>query len=601
MNGLHYHNNVNGGKYIPISCIKTEPLASKYTVNGDIGRGKFAVVRKCTHIETGKVVAAKFIKKRRRGKSCREEIFREVVMLELALDHPRLVDLKEVFETQSEFILITEYCSGGELFHECVIEESFQESDVVRLMVQILEGLVYLHEKNIVHLDLKPQNVLLTEPFPKGDIKLCDLGFACLVNTGEDIREIIGTPDYVAPEVLDYEPLGLYTDMWSLGVLTYVMLTAHSPFAGASDQETFSNITQVNLDFPQSLFSAVSHQSQDFIRKLLIKDHRKRMTASQCLDHPWIKGATEIPKNPSPVTEAENMLDDIEIKSDKGESFEPLRSETVIISEKPEKALDMSENENENDRGVMSSIESNISTSESDSVCIHLEDEPGLENTKEISNGYSENEDNCTLERQSVEFGPMSEISEAKSLTNKNHSGVNSEPFICACEEPSDNECAEKNKQNSKLDAKNENVNDLELLGDANSAGKVTSRSVDKLLKEEPRIELEPPHGLYNFLPDCNDQQIAKENCNNSNSVMHENKRTEQMNGCTDSFSTEEVPPKILKCSEEETGCPSFIPTAVYVERREEIITENSHEIRTEILEYVENVECISIDSEACI
>lgn len=282
-------NGLNAGKYVPSSTIRTEPLTSRYTIQGDIGRGKFAVVRKCVHIETGEVVAAKVIRKRRKGKSCREEILREVVMLEYAMAHPRLVSLREVYETQSELILVTEYCSGGELFHECVIEESFSEKDVVHLMVQILEGLCYLHDNNIVHLDLKPQNILLTEPFPKGNIKICDLGFACLTNTGEDIRDIIGTPDYVAPEVLDYEPLSIQTDMWSLGVLVYVMLTACSPFAGDNQQETFCNITQVKVDFPDDLFSHISPMAIDFIKKLLVKDPRGRMTARQCFEHPWLK------------------------------------------------------------------------------------------------------------------------------------------------------------------------------------------------------------------------------------------------------------------------------------------------------------------------
>ncbi|XP_061193656.1 serine/threonine-protein kinase 17B-like [Saccostrea echinata] len=306
MNGIalrqqpHYHNSVsalglanNETKYRPSTAIKTETLTDKYTIKGEIGRGKFAVVRKCINNETGEEVAAKFIRKRRKGKSCRDEILREVVMLELGLEHPRLVDLKEVFETQTELILITEYCAGGELFTECVIEESFSEADVVRFLAQILEGLDYLHERNIVHLDLKPQNILFTKPFPHGDIKVCDLGFACLVNTGEDIRDIIGTPDYVAPEVLSYEPLGLYTDMWSLGVLTYVMLTAHSPFAGKDNQETFLNISQVNLDFPESLFKDTSPLAQDFITKLLVKDPEERLTAKQCLQHPWVAGRVD--------------------------------------------------------------------------------------------------------------------------------------------------------------------------------------------------------------------------------------------------------------------------------------------------------------------
>ncbi|XP_076093967.1 serine/threonine-protein kinase 17B-like isoform X2 [Mytilus galloprovincialis] len=244
-------------------------------------------------------------------------------MLENAISHPRLVQLLEVFETPTELILITEYCSGGELFHECVTEESFEERDVVKIMKQILEGLDYLHQRNIVHLDIKPQNILLTHPFPKGDIKLCDLGFACLVNTGEDIRDIIGTVDYVAPEVLDYEPLGLHTDMWSLGVLAYVMLTAHSPFADDNQQKTFLNISQVNLEFPENLFSHLSSASQDFICKLLIKTPKKRMNTRQCLEHPWISGVispeTLLGDSETCKNSEENMIgrcDEQEEKSD---------------------------------------------------------------------------------------------------------------------------------------------------------------------------------------------------------------------------------------------------------------------------------------------
>ncbi|KAK3102885.1 hypothetical protein FSP39_014678 [Pinctada imbricata] len=322
MNGLHnhYHNSVSGlvsdAKYKPNTAIRTEQLTQKYCIEKDIGRGKFAVVKKCVNKESGEEVAAKFIRKRRKGKTCRDEILREVVMLEMALEHPRLVDLKEVYESQSELILVTEYCSGGELFTECVIEESFKdkETEAVRLMRQILEGLVYLHERQIVHLDLKPQNILLTKPFPEGNIKICDLGFACLVNTGEDIRDIIGTPDYVAPEVLSYEPLGLYTDMWSLGVLTYVMLTAHSPFVGADNQETFLNISQVNLDFPECLFQDVSAAAQDFIGKLLIKDPEDRLTAHQCLDHPWISGVVNPEKLLEDIND-ENISDDNKTKN----------------------------------------------------------------------------------------------------------------------------------------------------------------------------------------------------------------------------------------------------------------------------------------------
>ncbi|XP_033761336.1 serine/threonine-protein kinase 17A-like [Pecten maximus] len=373
MNGLHsvhYHNSVDGFqkdcKYQPNTSIVSGALADKYDVQGEIGRGKFAVVKRCVNKENGDVVAAKCIRKRRRGKSCREEILREVVMLEMALEHPRLVDLKEVFETQSELILITEYCSGGELFTECVIEESFSEKDVVCMMVQILEGLVYLHEKNIVHLDLKPQNILLTKPFPHGTIKLCDLGFACLVNTGEDIRDIIGTPDYVAPEVLSYEPLGLYTDMWSLGVLTYVMLTACSPFCGKTQNETFLNISQVNLDFPDNLFSNISPGAQDFIKLLLVKEPSERLTAKQCLEHSWIKSADTVDPRPDKVADSapESHLETL---TDQAGSCESLLNESC--SDSAMKSEDEKDNEDDIENRLHSSTQQNLSGKHQSEIC----------------------------------------------------------------------------------------------------------------------------------------------------------------------------------------------------------------------------------------
>ncbi|KAL4222618.1 positive regulation of fibroblast apoptotic process [Mactra antiquata] len=361
---LHYHNAIkstNSAVYTPTTDIVSEPLTDKYEVGENIGRGKFAVVRKCTHKQTNEIVAAKFIKKRRRGKSCREEILREVVMLEMALDHPRLVNLKEVYETQHELILITEYCAGGELFTECILEEKFDERDVKVLMSQILEGLIYLHNKNIVHLDLKPQNILLTDEFPRGSVKICDLGFACLVNTGEDIRDIIGTPDYVAPEVLNYDSLGLYTDMWSLGVLTYVMLTTCSPFAAEDKQMTFSNITSVNVDFPDELFSNISMAAIDFIQKLLIAEPEERMTAKECLNHEWLQGVSQLSKS---LNTSENEVEQSALTSDVS-NFVP-KSESLDV---------MIENNIGYSEGNNISTENSSDNSEVDLVSKNTEDE----------------------------------------------------------------------------------------------------------------------------------------------------------------------------------------------------------------------------------
>ncbi|XP_048847552.1 serine/threonine kinase 17a like [Brienomyrus brachyistius] len=272
--------------------IRTEPFKNYYDLVGrELGRGKFAVVKKCVEKSTGKEHAAKFLRKRRKGQDCRMDIINEIAVLESAAANPFVVSLHEVFETTSEIVLLLECAAGGEIFSQCVGEsdDAFTEKDVIRLARQILTGVAGLHLGNVVHLDLKPQNILLTSSCPLGDIRIVDFGLSRHVDSA-DVREILGTPEYVAPEILNYEPISTATDMWSIGVLTYVMLTGVSPFLGDEKQETFLNISQVNVEYPADIFQGISSLAVDFIKSLLIKDPRQRATAEDCLKHPWLDG-----------------------------------------------------------------------------------------------------------------------------------------------------------------------------------------------------------------------------------------------------------------------------------------------------------------------
>ncbi|XDV46789.1 hypothetical protein PO909_016626 [Leuciscus waleckii] len=156
-------------------------------------------------------------------------------------------------------------------------------------MRQILEGVAFLHRRNVVHLDLKPQNILLTSESPLGHIKVVDFGLSRLVSSSHEIREIMGTPEYVAPEVLNYEPISTATDMWSIGVLVYVMLTGISPFLGDDKQETFLNISQINVSYTEEEFETLDESAIGFIKSLLIKEPESRATAEDCLKHQWLQ------------------------------------------------------------------------------------------------------------------------------------------------------------------------------------------------------------------------------------------------------------------------------------------------------------------------
>ncbi|XP_020654059.3 serine/threonine-protein kinase 17A isoform X1 [Pogona vitticeps] len=269
----------------------TEPFQERYSLSpgGELGRGKFAVVKKCVNKESEKEFAAKFMRKRRKGQDCRLEIVHEIAVLELAQCSDWVISLHEVYETSTEMILVLEYAAGGEIFDQCVAEreDAFKEKDVKRLMRQILEGVSFLHQNNVVHLDLKPQNILLTNESPLGDIRIVDFGLSRVMMNSEELREIMGTPEYVAPEILSYDPISTATDMWSIGVLAYVMLTGVSPFLGNGKQETFLNISQMNINYSED-FDLVSESAVDFIKTLLVKKPEERATAEECLQHSWL-------------------------------------------------------------------------------------------------------------------------------------------------------------------------------------------------------------------------------------------------------------------------------------------------------------------------
>uniref|UniRef100_A0A1I8Q7C1 non-specific serine/threonine protein kinase n=1 Tax=Stomoxys calcitrans TaxID=35570 RepID=A0A1I8Q7C1_STOCA len=260
-------------------------------------RGKFAAVRRAIHKNSGVHFAAKFLKRRRRAQSSDKEIKHEIAVLMLCNEAENIVKLNAVHESRSDTALLLELATGGELQTFLDNEECLNEGQARSCMREVLKALQFLHKRSIVHLDLKPQNILLSGERVEDGLKLCDFGISRVVTEGTNVREIVGTPDYVAPEVLQYEPLSLSTDIWSVGVLTYVLLSGFSPFGGDTKQETFLNISQCALTFPDKLFGGVSSAAIDFIRKALRIKPSDRMTAAGCLEHIWLKDECSIDRH----------------------------------------------------------------------------------------------------------------------------------------------------------------------------------------------------------------------------------------------------------------------------------------------------------------
>ncbi|NXS41299.1 DAPK3 kinase, partial [Balaeniceps rex] len=257
-----------------------------YEMGEELGSGQFAIVRKCRERKTGLEYAAKFIKKRRLSSSrrgvSREEIEREVDILR-EIQHPNIITLHDIFENKTDVVLILELVSGGELFDFLAEKESLTEEEATQFLKQILDGVHYLHSKRIAHFDLKPENIMLLDKnVPNPRIKLIDFGIAHKIEAGNEFKNIFGTPEFVVPR------LGL-SPFWGVIALSCRRLSGASPFLGETKQETLTNISAVNYDFDEEYFSNTSELAKDFIRRLLVKDPKKRMTIAQSLEHPWIK------------------------------------------------------------------------------------------------------------------------------------------------------------------------------------------------------------------------------------------------------------------------------------------------------------------------
>ncbi|XP_054461477.1 death-associated protein kinase 2 isoform X1 [Anoplopoma fimbria] len=279
-----------------MAVFKPENVEDFYEIGEVLGSGHFGQVRQVRERATGTCWAGKFLKIRKNtcsrlglDRSCVEK---EVEILQ-AVQHPNIVTLKDVFESRAEVVLVLELVSGGELFDFIAEKENLLESEAIEFMKQILEGLGFMHSKNIGHFDLKPENIMLSDKMAaQPNIKLIDFGLAHHFHQGEEYRSTSGTPQYIAPEVINSEPLSTAADMWSIAVITYILLSGLSPFQGETDENTLSNINVMNYAFPAQYFSMTSSMAKDFIQKLLVKTPSERMTAEECLLHPWIKPVT---------------------------------------------------------------------------------------------------------------------------------------------------------------------------------------------------------------------------------------------------------------------------------------------------------------------
>ncbi len=268
---------------------KSDPSLD-YKKKNFLGEGSFASVYLVQNRITESIRAMKVIKKSSTtSEEDEKEIINEINILKI-MDHPNILKIFEFYSSKESYSIITEYCSGGELFQEITENGPFNERYSAYVMYQILSSINFCHNMNIIHRDLKPENILIVDRnknnFPR--IKVCDFGTSKMVEKGAVQKKLVGSSYYIAPEVIK-KNYNEKCDIWSCGVILYILLSGRPPFGGEDDGEIMRNVKKGKYDLESSPFNKCSKSVLDLIRKLLVMDKNKRISAQEALLHPWFK------------------------------------------------------------------------------------------------------------------------------------------------------------------------------------------------------------------------------------------------------------------------------------------------------------------------
>ncbi|KAI1726538.1 protein kinase domain-containing protein [Ditylenchus destructor] len=275
--------------------IKNRSVYDEYEVLEEIGTGAFGVVHRCVEKATGNTFAAKFVET---PNDAAKETVRKEINTMSELRHPSLINLRDAFVYENETVMVYEFMSGGELFEKVSDEKNkTTEEEAINYIRQVCVALSHMHENSYVHLDLKPENIMFTTR-KSNQVKLIDFGLTAKLDPRQPVKVTTGTAEFAAPEIALGYPVGFGTDMWSLGVLTYILLSGLSPFGGDDDNETLKNVKACDWNMDDPAFDDISVDAKDFLRKLLVMETANRMTVTQALEHPWLTNRLErVPKH----------------------------------------------------------------------------------------------------------------------------------------------------------------------------------------------------------------------------------------------------------------------------------------------------------------
>ncbi|CAD8181434.1 unnamed protein product [Paramecium pentaurelia] len=266
--------------------LKQGSIHKYYTTGEVLGQGAYGKVWKVTHKNTGMIRAMKQLKKSSLIVEEEQRLFAEMNILK-NLDHPHIVKLYELYQDQQNYYLITEYLSGGELFDRIKSMTYFSEKKAAEFIRQILLAVVYCHEQKIVHRDLKPENILFINESSNSPLKVIDFGTSRKYDTVKKMTKKLGTAYYIAPEVLkqDYNEK---CDVWSCGVILYILLCGYPPFTGKTEKDIMHKVSEGKFKFDQEDWGFISEEAKNLIIKMLQVNPNQRISAKQALHDPWI-------------------------------------------------------------------------------------------------------------------------------------------------------------------------------------------------------------------------------------------------------------------------------------------------------------------------
>ncbi|TYI59145.1 hypothetical protein E1A91_D10G014200v1 [Gossypium mustelinum] len=275
-----------------------EDIKQYYKLGKELGRGQFGITYLCTENSTGNTYACKSILKRKlRSKQDREDIKKEVQIMQHLSGQPCIVEFRGAYEDRQSVHLVMELCAGGELFDRIIAEGHYSERAAAGIFKSVVNVVHICHFMGVIHRDLKPENFLLSSKDAGAMLKATDFGLSVFIEEGKRYRDIVGSAYYVAPEILR-RSYGKEVDIWSAGIILYILLSGVPPFWAETEKGIFDAISEGKLDFESQPWPSISETAKDLVRKMLTKDPKKRFTSAQVLEHPWMREDGEASDKP---------------------------------------------------------------------------------------------------------------------------------------------------------------------------------------------------------------------------------------------------------------------------------------------------------------